>query len=80
MIISAQVSLYPLGQESLSPRIGEFCARLRRAGLEPAVGPMSTVVAGEADALFPALQAAFVEAAEAGPVVMALTVSNACPL
>jgi uncharacterized protein YqgV (UPF0045/DUF77 family) len=80
MVVSAQVSLYPLAQESLSLRIGEFCARLRRAGLEPAVGPMSTVVTGEAATLFPALQAAFADAAEAGPVVMALTVSNACPI
>jgi uncharacterized protein YqgV (UPF0045/DUF77 family) len=50
------------------------------AGLQPEVGPMSTVVTGEVERLFAALQAAFVRAAAQGPVVLTITLSNACPV
>jgi uncharacterized protein YqgV (UPF0045/DUF77 family) len=50
------------------------------AGLHPEVGPMSTLVTGEVDRLFAALQAAFTRAAEQGAVVFTVTLSNACPV
>ncbi len=80
MIVSAQVSLYPLRQEHLGPSIQAFAEALRAAGLEVRVGPMSTVVTGEVDVLFAALRDAFQAAALTGHVVMAVTVSNACPV
>jgi uncharacterized protein YqgV (UPF0045/DUF77 family) len=80
MTISAQISLYPLRQERLSPAIEQVNGRLAAAGLQPAVGPMSTVVTGEAEALFAALRDAFLQVAATGHVVMTVTVSNACPV
>ncbi len=80
MVISAQFSLYPLRQEHLSPAIQAASEVLMAAGLHPEIGPMSTVVTGEADVVFTALHDAFVRAAAMGHVVMTVTVSNACPV
>lgn len=41
---------------------------------------MSTLVTGEAHAIFAALYEGFVRAAAAGHVVMTVTFSNACPV
>jgi hypothetical protein len=41
---------------------------------------MSTIVTGDAAAVFRALEAAFLQAAAHGHVVMTVTVSNACPV
>jgi len=78
--IAAQVSLYPLGQSSLSPAIKETLWILERYGLHVEAGAMSTVVAGDDDAVFAALHEAFCRAAEQGQVVMMATFSNACPV
>ena len=78
--ISAQVSVYPLRQEHLTPAIEEVAAALRAKGLRAEVGPMSTHVTGAADCVFAALEQAFVRAAAKGQVVMTITVSNACPM
>jgi uncharacterized protein YqgV (UPF0045/DUF77 family) len=80
MVISVQLSLYPLRQDHLSPSIQAVREALMAAGLQPHTGPMSTVVTGEAASVFAALQEAFVRAAAAGDVVMTLTLSNACPV
>jgi uncharacterized protein YqgV (UPF0045/DUF77 family) len=80
MVISAQLSLYPLRQEHLSPAIEVVRDVLSAAGLQPSVGPMSTLVTGDADVVFMALREAFVRAARCGHVVMTLTLSNACPV
>jgi uncharacterized protein YqgV (UPF0045/DUF77 family) len=80
MVISAQISIYPLRQEHLSPAIEVVRKALAVRDLHPEIGPMSTVVTGEAEVLFAALQEAFVQAAATGHVVMTITVSNACPV
>ena len=80
MDVSAQISLYPLRQERLSPAIREMQNVLAAAGLDVAPGPMSTLVTGEAGALFDALKASFLRAAATGQFVMTVTVSNACPI
>jgi uncharacterized protein YqgV (UPF0045/DUF77 family) len=77
--ISAQVSLYPLRRPSLGPGIERALELFRRRGLTVETGRMSTLVSGPADALFPALEAAFEQAADDGDLVMVVTVSNACP-
>jgi uncharacterized protein YqgV (UPF0045/DUF77 family) len=64
----------------LTPAITAVSAALRAAGLSPEVGPMSTIVTGDATAIFDALQAAFMQAGALGHVVMTVTVSNACPV
>jgi len=80
MTISAQVSIYPLRQERLSPAIQALSDALRSAGLSPEVGSMSTIITGDADAIFAALREGFMRAAATGHVVMTVTVSNACPV
>jgi uncharacterized protein YqgV (UPF0045/DUF77 family) len=78
--IAAQVSLYPLRQESLSPAIDKAVEVFEAHGLEVEAGAMSSVITGDDAAVFAALQEAFRWAAEHGHVVMVATFSNACPL
>jgi uncharacterized protein YqgV (UPF0045/DUF77 family) len=77
--ISAQVSLYPLGQPDLGPTIEDFWRVLDEQGLEQERGAMSTLVWGDDEAVFAALQEGFRRAAERGGTVMVVTLSNACP-
>lgn len=74
-----QVSLYPLRQASIGPTIREAVRTFRERGLETRMGEMSTLVWGEEQAVFDALQEAFHQAAERGDTVMTVTLSNACP-
>jgi uncharacterized protein YqgV (UPF0045/DUF77 family) len=80
MISSAQISVYALRQESLSPAIEMVRAALAARGLEAQIGSMSTNVVGEDGLIFSALAEAFAKAANAGEVVMTFTISNACPI
>ena len=48
MVVSAQVAIYPLRQDRLTPAITAVRRAFEAAGLGPAVGPMSTLVTGEA--------------------------------
>lgn len=80
MIVSAQVAIYPLRQDRLTPAITAVSRALEAAGFHPEVGPMSTMVTGEAATVFRALEDAFVQAGALGHVVMTVTVSNACPV
>ena len=80
MHVSAQISLYPLRQDHLSPAIEEMQAALRVAGLDVTPGLMSTLVVGEGATVFDALETAFLRAAATGYVVMTATISNACPV
>jgi uncharacterized protein YqgV (UPF0045/DUF77 family) len=80
MIVSAQIAIYPLRQDRLTPAIAAVRAALETAGLRPEVGPMSTIVTGEAATVFSALEHAFARAAAIGHVVMTVTISNACPV
>ena len=78
-VIMAQVSLYPLRQVSIGPTIREAVRIFRQHRLEIRVGEMSTLVWGEEQAVFAALEEAFHRAAERGDTVMAVTLSNCCP-
>ena len=78
-VITAQVSLYPLRQVSIGPAIREAVRVFRQHGLETRIGEMSTLVWGEEQAVFAALQEAFHKAAGYGDVVMIVTLSDACP-
>lgn len=77
--ISAQVSLYPLGQDDLGSAIEGFWRALDDRGLEQERGPMSTLVWGDEKTVFAALQDGFRQATERGGTVMVITLSNACP-
>ena len=80
MQISAQISLYPLRQERLSPVIEEAWKILEENELDVEKGAMSTLVSGEADKVFGAIKDVFLRSAEKGPVSMVGTFSNACPM
>jgi len=79
-LISAQISLYPLRQVSLSEPIEHFLGVLRSRGLEVQPGAMSTLVLGSTEDLFDGLKQAFQEAADRGQVAMVATFSNACAI
>jgi uncharacterized protein YqgV (UPF0045/DUF77 family) len=80
MVISAQISIYPLRQMRLTPAVQAVNQALADAGLQPEVGSMSTLVTGEADLVFGALRQAIIQVASTGHVVMTTTLSNACPV
>jgi uncharacterized protein YqgV (UPF0045/DUF77 family) len=80
MSVSAQISIYPLRQERLGPAVEAVRLALESRGLQPEVGPMSTVVTADLESIFTALREAFEQAAATGAVAMVLTVSNACPV
>jgi uncharacterized protein YqgV (UPF0045/DUF77 family) len=78
--VSAQVSIYPLRQEQLSPAVTRVLEIFQEHGLDTNPGPMSTLIMGSGNTVFAALQNAFEGVSEQGPVVMVVTLSNACPL
>ena len=79
MGVTAQVSVYPLGQAQLEPAIEAVWGVLRAHGLHYQAGPMSTRVEGSEETVFAALREAFQAAAQFGGTVMTVTISNACP-
>ena len=80
MTASAQIAIYPLRQERLTPAVEAVQQALAAHALKAETGPMSTYVVGEAATIFAALQEAFARASATGHVVMTVTVSNACPI
>jgi uncharacterized protein YqgV (UPF0045/DUF77 family) len=80
MQISAQIALYPLRQEKISPAIEEAWNILEENQLDLNKGKMSSVVSGEVDKVFNAIKEIFQRSAEKGPTVLAVTFSNTCPL
>jgi uncharacterized protein YqgV (UPF0045/DUF77 family) len=78
--ISAQVSLYPLRPEHLDAVICDAIGLWQQRGLSVWPGAMSTVVAGEPQAVWDALHDAFALATERCETVMVVTLSNACPV
>ncbi len=79
MRVQAEVSLYALRTATLMGSIDSFVARLRRGGLNVAVGPMSSRVSGECKDMFRVLGEAFEAAARQSDVVATVKVTNACP-
>lgn len=80
MFLAAQMSLYPLRQNHLSPAISSAVSILKEHGLEVSSGPMSSVVSGDDESLFAAIKEIFLKSSEQGDMVMVLTLSNACPV
>lgn len=79
MSVSAQVSVYPLGQSELDPAIEAVWKAFKSHGLTYQTSSMSTQLEGESGQVFAALQGAFAAASEYGGTVMVITVSNICP-
>lgn len=80
MSVAIQISLYPLRQMDIIEPINSVIEIFKSYGLETHVGSMSTLIYGEDEQVFKALQDAYKKAAEFGEFVMVVTFSNACPL
>jgi len=78
--VSAQVSLYPLRQKSLTPAINEALDIFKQYNLEVKMGSMSTLIVGTDIQIWESLKAVFNAATRYGETVMMVTISNACPL
>ena len=79
LAITAQVSFYPLRQDSLTPSIKAATRAFDHHGIERETGAMSTLMWGEDEKIFAALHEAFLRVADIGEAVMTVTISNACP-
>jgi uncharacterized protein YqgV (UPF0045/DUF77 family) len=79
MKVQAEISLYPLRQNELAKPIRQFVQILENNNLQVKTGPMSSLVTGEAPAVFENLQKAFERLSEEYEVVMTVKISNACP-
>ncbi len=77
--ISAQLSIYPLRQPSLSKTINEALKAIKNYGLKLIPGSMSTMIIGNDVILWEALKEVFRVASTHGELVMIVTLSNACP-
>jgi uncharacterized protein YqgV (UPF0045/DUF77 family) len=76
--VTAQISVYPLRQASLTPTVDIVREALEAADLHAEVGTMSTFVTGSSEEIFLALREGFERADTMGDVVMTVTISNAC--
>jgi len=79
MKVQAEISLYPLRQNELTKPIQQFVQVLENNKLKIELGPMSSLVTGDSQAVFENLQKAFERIAQKYEVVMTAKVSNACP-
>lgn len=77
--IMAQVSIYPLREKKIGPAIEKAWEIFQHHGLEVQPGPMSTRLIGTEDAVFAALQDAFLTTGRGTDVVMVAAFSNTCP-
>lgn len=77
--VTAQVSLYPLAQEPFEPPIDEAIEVFRSHNLGIKVGTLSTLLTGSDDEVLAAVREAFRKAAQRGPAVMVVTLTNAAP-
>jgi uncharacterized protein YqgV (UPF0045/DUF77 family) len=59
VIVQAELSLYSLGSADLLPSIYQFIKRLERPGIHIEMGRLSTVITGEMELVFAAVQEAY---------------------
>ncbi len=78
-LISVQVSVYAL-DGNVREAVHCYLDALDTTGVDRDTGTMSTVVWGEADKVWPALQAAYTAVATKHKVVVNTAMSNAAPL
>ena len=79
MNVQTEISLYPLRTAELGEAINRFLGNLEDAGLTVDQGSMGSTLAGDCDAVFSAVGAAFRTVADDSQVVLVMKISNACP-
>ena len=80
MVVSVEISLYPLGEDS-NNAIDVFIKLLSKSKLltvEP--GKMSTIITGELSEIMETLSSSMEKVFEGGAAVFNLKISNCCPL
>jgi uncharacterized protein YqgV (UPF0045/DUF77 family) len=77
-MIQTTVAIYPLQQTDYEA-VHRAISSLRESDVTVEVRAMHTEITGNSTAIFQALQQAYEAAAELGPTVMTVTLSNACP-
>ena len=80
MKVEAEVSLYPLTEETLEHPVHDFSDVLKNHGCEVEVGPMSLIVKGESSQVFEAFRLGYEQAAQKSGCVLIIKACNACPL
>jgi len=80
VIVQAEISLYPLGESEIGPRIESFIEKMEMSGLDVELGKMSTIISGECGDMFRILSEAYEKDIEMGASVLTVKVSNACPV
>lgn len=79
MRIQAELSLYPLKTDRLDEAVGDFVRELAKPGISVFPGRMSTLVAGESEAVLRVIGDGFTRICRQGEVVLVVKYSNACP-
>lgn len=79
MKLQAECSLYPLRTTAIGAPLRDFLATLENAGLQVEQGPMSSLISGDADALFSGLSQSYQHIAQHHQSVLLVKISNACP-
>jgi len=77
--VGLQFSLYPLRQAHVRPAIKAAVRAAAAEGVAVTVGRLSTFAAGDDEAVFAAIRAAFSAARSYGPTVMVVTLSSGLP-
>lgn len=79
MIISAEISYYPL-TDSFSEPVNELVEILEKSELQIEPGKMSTIITGDFHEVFHLLENALSELFQKYPSVFTMKISNSCPL
>lgn len=80
MTISVEISYYPLSAEYSAAVTSFIDALASYPDVDISPGPMSTIVTGEAHAIFGLLETEVVRAFDAYPAVFTVKIANACPV
>ena len=77
--IGLQFSVYPLRQAHLHATVEATVRAAATAGVDVAVGRLSSFATGDEESVFAAVRAAFTAARSFGPTVMVVTLSSGLP-
>jgi uncharacterized protein YqgV (UPF0045/DUF77 family) len=77
-IMTCEASVYPLDVADSSATVARILKEMDWQGLELTVGPMSTFIRGREELVLARVQGLYRAAADAGPCVLHLTLSNTC--
>jgi len=78
--MAAQISVYPLRRTNIAAAVRAVLAAFAAHPVAVTPGAMSSIVAGDEEAVFAALADGYRTATQSGDAVMVLTLSNACPV